>query len=101
MTTYRLIDRQGALYFPHGGMPAPAIGAEWVYTGLKDEPKLLLHVYPEGDCDRTPWPLSSDEDRKILACALYGERECNEFFKTPSTIELPDGTEFDFDSWVS
>lgn len=95
MTTYRLIDRQGALYFPHGGLTE---SAGWERT--KDQPDLLLHAYPEGDCDVALWPLTSDEDRKILACALYGERECNEFFKSPSTIELPDGTEFDFDLWV-
>ncbi len=96
MTTYRLIAKDGSLYFPHGGMTE---SAGWERT--QDQPALLLHVYPEDGCDRAPWPFNSDADRKLAACALFDERECNEFFPTDAKIELPDGTEFDFDLWVS
>ena len=98
MTTHRLIAKDGSLYFPHGGyLPED----NWTEPARREQPKMLLHVYPEGDCDRAPWPFTSDDDRRLAAAALYDERECNEFFETPSTIELPDGTPFDFDFWVS
>ena len=96
MKTHRLLDKDGTLYFPHGGHTDTAYEVE-------SEPALLLARYDAGDCDTIPWPLKSEfstdeEVKKRLARALYDERETNRFFGLHAKIELPDGTPFDFDS---
>lgn len=89
-TTIRLVADEGMLFFPHGGnVPG-------------EERCLLLCVYAAGDCDTCPWPLACEftSQRKLetrLARALYDLRECNSFFPSSASIELPDGTPFDCD----
>jgi hypothetical protein len=56
--------------------------------------EILLHRYPEGDCDSINWPLR-DKDRDNLRATLYGEFECGNL--TERTVILPDGTKFDID----
>jgi hypothetical protein len=93
---HRLVNVDGTLYFPKGG----------VDNDLKrqaDEPSLLLCVYDAGDCDTIPWPLESAHASTEVLChrlaaALYDERETNDHFGVDDTIELPDGTPFDFDT---
>jgi hypothetical protein len=55
--------------------------------------------------DTCPWPMSSDyatfaQLRQRLAMALYDERETNSTWPVDEVlvIELPDGTQFDFDA---
>lgn len=96
MPTFRLIAKDGTLYFPHGGLDD-----RW--DQRKDEPSLLYRRYYAGDVDTVPWPLASDwadlaELRGRLAVALFDERETNEHFPTDAVIELPDGTPFDFEA---
>jgi hypothetical protein len=94
VTTIQLINRDGTLYFPFG-----------IYE--KDDPSLLIYHYDAGDVDTCSWPMGEseyydlDKQRRILAGALYGERECNPHFPMDATILLPDGTEFDLDRWCS
>lgn len=91
MKILRLLNRDGTLYFPHGGCGE-----------REDSPSLLLRRYDAGDVDTIPWPMYSDFATKAdlehrLASALYDERECNPFFEFNAVIELPDGTVFEFD----
>lgn len=88
--THRLVVEHGRLCFPTG---------DWMEI---DKPSLLVVGEP-GDCDTCPWPIvegvySVAKQRGILAAALFGERETNETFGVHDTIELPDGTPFDFDA---
>ena len=90
--TIRLIADEGMLFFPHGGS-----------YGDKAEPSLLIRRYDAGDCDTCPWPMASpfaslEKLRSRLALALYDERECNDHFPSCASIELPDGSPFDFDA---
>lgn len=94
--TFRLVAIDGMLHFPFGGINATLREAP-------SEPSLLLKMYDAGDCDTVPWPLVSEhatraELRKRLASALYDERETNSEFPSDASIELPDGTPFDFDA---
>jgi hypothetical protein len=94
VTTIQLIDHDGTLYFPFG-----------IYE--KDDPSLLIYRYDAGDCDTCSWPMGKsahydlDKQRRILAGALYGERECNPHFPMGAVILLPDGEVFDLDQYVS
>ena len=93
---HTLINKDGTLYFPHGGYTD-----NW--NQERGQPAMLIRRYDAGDCDTIPWPLKSDfhdeESLKIrLARALYDERECNSFFGIHDEILLPDGTPFDFDT---
>ena len=98
MTTHRLTVEDGTLYFPYG--------AQWgTLNADGNVPSLLMRVYDAGDCDTCPWPMVSafrteSELRIGLACALYDERETNGRFAYGDSIELPDGTTFDFDPLV-
>lgn len=97
MTVHRLAAIDGRLYFPTGCVYLDPQGGE--------APSLLMRVYDAGDCDTCPWPMVSssatqEELRTRLACALYDERETNDTFSYGDTVELPDGTPFDFDSIV-
>jgi hypothetical protein len=97
-TTIQLVDHNGTLYFPFG-----------IYE--KDVPSMLIYQYDAGDCDTCKWPMGCpkeasygydlDKQRRILAGALYGERECNPHFPWDATILLPDGSVFDLDQYVS
>lgn len=88
MAAIRLLNIDGYLYFPTGDYDDPT------------QPAILIRRYDAGDCDTCPWPFNTKELRERLACALFDERECNDTFKIGSTIELPDGTVFDFDQYV-
>jgi hypothetical protein len=92
--TIRLVEIDGALYFPTGGNILPTD---------PDSASLLLRCYPAGDVDTCPWPMTATttpetELRERLAIALFDERETNDTFPDDATIELPDGTTFDFDA---
>jgi hypothetical protein len=99
----QLIAKDGSLYFPYGGTKFGATSTEW---DCPDEPSLLLKVYAAGDCDTVPWPLvpspyngtTVEGLEQRLACALYDERESNQFFFSDAKIALPDGNIFDFDA---
>jgi hypothetical protein len=52
-----------------------------------DEEIILLHRYPEGDCDCVRWP---NPDMKILKSCLFDDRECGVI---EDGVILPDGTE--------
>jgi hypothetical protein len=60
--------------------------------------RMLLCIYEAGDCDSAPWPMTTIQHRRILARALFDERECGDL--TGDTVILPDGTSFEFDGWV-
>lgn len=97
MTVHRLVAKDGTLYFPTGCVYLDPEGG--------DAASMLMYRYDLGDFDRIPWPLKSphrdgDTLRRQLACALYDERETNDTFRYGDTVELPDGTPFDFDSLV-
>ena len=90
-TTYRLIVKEGMLFFPSGCWTDPEL------------PSLLYWRYDAGDVDVCPWPMQTEAERIRLAHALFDERETNEDWTVRDTtiIELPDGTVFDFDQLVS
>ena len=103
MTTFTLINKDGRLYFPHGG-------DDWTGDGptrydCPELPSMLICRYDSGDCDTCPWPMVADahytlEDlRHNLAAALYDERESNACWpnKPEVIILLPDGERFDLD----
>lgn len=98
MQTIQLIDKNGQLYFPQGGLNDNL-------KEVADKPALLLVRYAAGDCDTVPWPLvpgpyngtTVEGLAQRLACALYDERECNPFFPADARIALPDGTIFNID----
>ena len=54
---------------------------------------LLLVRYPAGDCDRCPWPMTTEEEKHNLASALYDAREMGEI-PDDMSVWLPDGEEF-------
>ena len=56
-----------------------------IQLGVKQ--RILLCVYPEGDCDTIKWP---NPDMKNLASALFDDRECG--FIGDVEVLLPDGT---------
>lgn len=87
-TTIQLTHKDGLLYFPRGG-----------YAGA-ESPSMLVCVYAAGDVDTCVWPFQNEQDRRILASALFSERECNSEFPSGASIALPDGEPFDFDSLV-
>lgn len=58
---------------------------------------MIVYQYPEGDADTVSWPLT-DNDRKLLARALYGEYEMGNL--TERTVILPDGTDFHIDDHI-
>jgi hypothetical protein len=58
--------------------------------------KVLLVIYPEGDCDQIAWPLS-DRGRKNLRHALYDERETGGLPADAHSVELPNGVIFSID----
>lgn len=70
---------------------------------LYAEDKLLLCVYPAGDCDTIPWPNLFDEGdywneekwTQALTGALYDAREMG-YVPDVHEVELPDGTKFTF-----
>jgi|KBSMisStaDraftv2_1062788.scaffolds.fasta_scaffold17399_6 hypothetical protein len=81
----KLINIGGRVYFPTGGPDGDT------------DPEMLMHVYAAGDCDTCRWPWKDPEkEKKILACALYDERETNSTWPTFEEVEilLPDGTPF-------
>lgn len=93
-----VIDRN--LYFPKGGVNLETCESDPL------APSLLIYRTGLGDIDLIPWPLKSEfrdeaKLKKELASALYDERETNSAFKYGDAIELPDGTLFDLDSFVS
>jgi hypothetical protein len=101
MTTVRLIVKNNALYFPHGGTDFDAPGC----PASPDLPALLIRRYPAGDFDTVSWPLPRAKAKREsalrnLAYALFDERECNDLFPHAAVVELPDGTAFDFDNLV-
>lgn len=67
--------------------------------------KLLLCIYPAGDCDAPSWPMGRSYsytlagEQNILARALFDARECRPdvFY----SVVLPDGTEFKLDDHIS
>lgn len=87
MKVIRLLVLWGQLYFPTGGS--------------NSGPSLLVRMYDAGDFDTCPWPMEQ-QHRKLLARALFDERETNETWlhNEDVIIELPDGTAFDFDQLV-
>jgi hypothetical protein len=99
MTKVRLIVKNNVLYFPFGGTDFDKPG----YPASADLPSILFRQYDSGDRDSVPYPFpkrKAAELRKRLALALFDERECNDLFPRDAVIELPDGTEFDFDALV-
>lgn len=96
--TIRLTVKHRVLHFPRGGVN---YDANPVKFDCPDTPSILIRRYDSGDCDTIAWPMPKrklPELRKLLARALYDERESNSFFPSDAVIELPDGTVFDFDS---
>ena len=103
MTTFTLINKDGRLYFPHGG-------DDWTGDGPTrhdcfELPSLLICQHDSGDCDTCPWPMVSEyataaELRLRLASALYDEREINPHWpnRPDVVILLPDGERFDLDA---
>jgi hypothetical protein len=75
----QLISRDGSLYYP----PNPR--REW----RPDEPLILVHRYPAGDCDTIAWPLRS-KDRENLPRCLFDDRECG--LIQDEEVLLPDGS---------
>lgn len=60
---------------------------------MRDEDQLiLLHIYPEGDCDYCNWPFESEEDKKRLAYTLFDEGNMDRL--QPGVVFLPDGEVF-------
>lgn len=49
---------------------------------------ILLHRYPEGDCDAIKWPLTATS-KKILPSCLFDDRECGHI--DDQEVLLPDG----------
>lgn len=98
MKTIRLMAIDGMLFFPMGGADLSAESMESMFD-REDKPSLLMHDYAAGDVDMIPWPWKQDYTLR-LARALFDERECNKFFTNDVSIELPDGTPFDFDQYV-
>ena len=98
--TFRLVTNSfNALCFPHGGIADD----DGTVTPAEDVPSMLIRVYPAGDCDVIKFPFAAGREaelRKLLARALFDERETNDFFPSDAVIELPDGSRFDFDSLV-
>lgn len=97
--TFRLTVEHGVLHFPNGGADFDVS-----FDAVENLPSMLLLQYPAGDCDTIPWPMPEcnlPALRLRLARALFDERETNDFFPTDAVIELPDGTVFDFDSFLA
>lgn len=93
----QLVAKDGTLYFPYGGFAVDS------FKRVAERPALLLRLSPAGDFDIVPWPFTktnADAMLKRLACALYDERECNEFFPVDAKIALPNGEVFNFDAYV-
>jgi hypothetical protein len=57
--------------------------------------EILIYRYPDGDCDTIGWPLRDDQ-RGLLASALFDERECGTIPQVESVF-LPDGEKFNID----
>ena len=101
MTKVRLIVKNNALYFPHGGTDFDKSGC----PASADKPSILFRQYEAGDRDTISWPLprakaKRETELRNLAYALFDERECNDLFPYDAVIELPDGTVFNFDDLV-
>jgi len=90
MATYRLIAKDGRLYFPTG---------DWENAA---NPSLLYRRYDAGDVNTCCWPIRNAKDKKILAHALYDERETNNTWsvREEAVIELPDGQPLEWEHLV-
>ena len=103
MKTFTLIEQNGCLCFPRGGINWDTFP---VGRDCPDVPSMLVERYEDGDINTCPWPMvpasysdNTVEDlRAYLAAALYDERESNACWPNePVIILLPDGERFDFD----
>lgn len=77
--TIQLVERDGDLYYP----PNPA--REY----RPNEYLILVHRYPEGDCDTITWPLGRRDSVNLPRC-LFDDRECG--IINDQEVLLPDGT---------
>lgn len=75
MAEHRLINKNGSLYI----------------KGVDGEDMILLHRYPEGDCDRISWPLAQGDDKLLESC-LFDEGNMDRVAAGP--VFLPDGKLF-------
>jgi hypothetical protein len=79
-----------------------------LYLPAEPSPKMLLCIYPSGDCDRISWPLNRQENeligydevrqRGMLASALFDAIETGDIpLSHERIVLLPDGSSFDID----
>lgn len=60
---------------------------------VRDEDQLiLLHIYPEGDCDYCNWPFKVEDDERRLAATLFDEGNLCRL--QPGIVFLPNGEVF-------
>lgn len=75
-----LMAANGNLYFPPDGR------REW----HPNERLILVHRYPEGDCDTVPWPLKTAKHHEMLKACLFDAVETG-LLRTGDAVYLPDG----------
>ena len=90
---FPLVVKHGVLHFPHGGADFNVS-----FDSVESIPSMLIRSYTAGHSDSIPFPLRDADDVRNLARALFDERKSNPYFPADAIIELPDGTEFDFES---
>jgi hypothetical protein len=97
MTNITLIDNDGALYIPLAAIHDASLREYFSARDHKPVGAMLLARYPEGDCDKAPWPMRDPADHYILAAALYDARETGVLPPHASAVTLPDGHTFSID----
>ena len=101
MDPVKLIDIDGSLHTPFSAIVDDA--QRDYFASIRsfdpDEPLDLLCLvrYESGDYDTIPWPMTKPEHRRMLARALYDDREMGTIPDVPE-VTLPDGTTFVIDS---
>lgn len=66
----------------------------WGKKDLYLDGRILLRVYPEGDCDSICWPMKK-KDKDNLAAALFDEYEMGNLKER--SVLLPNGQQFNID----
>ena len=80
--TIKLETSDGLLYFPFP-------------NGWGEPRTLLMYIYPAGDCDVPPWPMTEPVHNEWLARALFDCFECFDGAGRFRPVMLPDGSMFD------